>query len=124
MAKQIGFDNPDVPAVEFLRLLEGAGCPVGNLRIREAWERVRVAEETAKFDPCRGISLDDILQRTDAFRWVAERFALVASGSSGVQGEWPKILFWGARRYRIANTADRIPAGFEHHLGPVNYAPN
>lgn len=94
MAKQIGFDDPDVPAVEFPLLLEGAGCPVGNLRIREAWERerVRVAEETAKSGPCRGISLDDILQRTDAFLWVAERFALVASGSSGVQGEWPKIL--------------------------------
>ena len=94
LTQSLGFSNPDAPAVEVPLLLEGAGCPVGNLRIREAWEReqTRIAAETARNAPCPGLTFDDILGRTDPFLWVSERFALVASGSSGVQGEWPKIL--------------------------------
>ena len=94
LTQSLGFANPDAPAVEVPLLLEGAGCPVGNLRIREAWQReqARIAAETARNGPCPGLTFDDILDRSDAFLWVSERFALVASGSSGVQGEWPKIL--------------------------------
>lgn len=94
LARELGFDNPDRVAVDTPLLLRGGGGPIGNIRIREAWEeeRGRVADETARNGPCPGVTMDDILARADVFLWVAERFALVASGSSGVQGEWPKIL--------------------------------
>ena len=90
MARDLGFYNPDLPAVEVPLLLRGGGSPVGNLRIREAWERER--ERVAAEVPCPGVTIDQILGRAEAFLWVADRFVSVASGSSGVQGEWPKIL--------------------------------
>ncbi|MBF0373601.1 MAG: type II toxin-antitoxin system HipA family toxin [Alphaproteobacteria bacterium] len=94
LARELGFDSPDPPTVDHPLLLRGAGGPIGNLRVREAWEgeQARVAAEVARNGPCPGVTLDAILARADPFPWVAERFALVASGSSGVQGEWPKIL--------------------------------
>jgi len=94
LATELGFGNADDPAVEYPLLLRGGGCPIGNLRIKEAWkaEQERVATEVVRSGPCPGVTTDDIMTLNDAFRLVAERFALVASGSSGVQGEWPKIL--------------------------------
>lgn len=94
LAQDLGFNNPDLPNVEVPLLLRGGGSPIGNIRIREAWEQeqIRVATEVAQTGPCPGLTMDDILARTETFLQVADRFALVASGSSGVQGEWPKIL--------------------------------
>lgn len=94
LTAELGFKNPDDPAVELPLLLRGGGCPIGNLRIKEAWEaeQERVATEVARSGQCPGVTADDIKTLSDTFRWVADRFGLVASGSSGVQGEWPKIL--------------------------------
>jgi serine/threonine-protein kinase HipA len=93
LAQELGH-RADDPAVELPLLLRGAGSPIGNIRIREAWEQEqgRVAKEVAESGPCPGVTMDDILGRSDTFLWVVDRFALVASGSSGVQGEWPKVL--------------------------------
>lgn len=82
----LGADNS---AAELPLLLRSGGSPIGNIRIKEAW-----AEETERLRESSfpGVTEEDVRQRTDHFREMAERFALVASGSSGVQGEWPKIL--------------------------------
>jgi serine/threonine-protein kinase HipA len=71
------------------RLIEWAGgSPVGNTRIKEAHqlETQRIANVARK-----GVTMDDILERSDAFMEVADRFSMLASGSNGLQGEWPKV---------------------------------
>lgn len=88
LAREIGL-RPDTAAVELPLLLRAGGSPIGNLRIREAWE-----EERKRLDgvDCPPLADADIETRSDRFRDVVNRFALLASGSSGVQGEWPKAL--------------------------------
>jgi len=80
--------NPEASSTELPLLMRTGGAPVGNVRIKEAFleeaERLRGEART-------GLTLDDILERTDRFMDVADRFAMIASGSSGLQGEWPKI---------------------------------
>jgi serine/threonine-protein kinase HipA len=86
--------DPNDPAIELDLLLHGAAAPVGNLRVAEAWsaERERIAGL-----PRIGLTDAQLRDQDDLFDEIAERFALTASGSSGVQGEWPKLLLTRAR---------------------------
>ena len=69
-------------------LIRAAGNPVGNIRIREA----AAAEQDRLANVKRvGVTEKDILGRGDLFIEVVDRFGMLASGSSGLQGEWPKI---------------------------------
>ncbi len=69
-------------------LLRSATGGIGNIRIKEAadaeTERLRGVER-------QGVTEADILERSDRFMEVADRFGMLASGSSGLQGEWPKV---------------------------------
>ena len=69
-------------------LLRSATGGIGNIRIKEAaeaeTERLRGVER-------RGVTEAEILDRSDRFMEVADRFGMLASGSSGLQGEWPKV---------------------------------
>ncbi|MEP7453372.1 HipA domain-containing protein [Phyllobacterium sp. SB3] len=69
-------------------LLRSATGGIGNIRIREAAdaeaERLRGMQR-------QGVTEVDILTRSDRFIEVADRFEMLASGSSGLQGEWPKV---------------------------------
>jgi len=78
------------PASEIALLLRTAGDPIGNIRIRQAWEAEQERIDAVKIPP--GISLEAMLRREDTFREFARDFAPLASGSSGVQGAWPKLL--------------------------------
>ncbi|UEM01276.1 HipA domain-containing protein [Skermanella rosea] len=89
LATALGFQSADGTALDFPLLLRGAGCPVGNIRVKEAWEQECRRLEGQVF---QGLETGDVLRRTDRFLDAADRFALIASGSSGVQGEWPKVL--------------------------------
>ncbi|WP_316396994.1 type II toxin-antitoxin system HipA family toxin [Bradyrhizobium sp. 33ap4] len=76
------------PATQIKLLLRSASAPVGNLRIKEAHEEeVQRIEKMVRI----GVSMDDVLARTDHFLAMADDFALIASGSSGLQGDWPKV---------------------------------
>lgn len=68
-------------------LLAGAGNPIGHLRVKEA--AVWLAEHTG---PLHGFSDDEVAQRSDGFAEHLASHGLFVAGSSGVQGEWPKIL--------------------------------
>jgi serine/threonine-protein kinase HipA len=70
-------------------LLQAAGHPIGNLRIREAWTSER--DRLHDVQPA-GLTEGDIFQRTQKFTDIADGFAYFAAGTSGVQGEWPKVL--------------------------------
>ncbi len=69
-------------------LLRSATGGIGNIRIKEAAdaeaERLRGVKR-------QGVTEAEILERSDRFMEVADRFGMLASGSSGLQGEWPKV---------------------------------
>jgi len=69
-------------------LLRSATGGIGNIRIKEAsdeeTERLRGVER-------QGVTEVEIRERSDRFMEVADRFGMLASGSSGLQGEWPKV---------------------------------
>lgn len=68
-------------------LLAGAGNPIGHLRVKEA-----AAWLAAHAGPLHGFSDDEVAQRSDGFAEHLASHGLFVAGSSGVQGEWPKIL--------------------------------
>ena len=89
LAKGMRID-PELPTSDLPLLVRASGCPVGNVRVREAWEQER--ERVRDFRP-RGLAPGDMFARNERFLDVAEQFAaVVASGSTGVQGAWPKML--------------------------------
>jgi serine/threonine-protein kinase HipA len=72
-----------------LQLLLRAGSnAVGNVRIRQA-----VDDESKRLEQVtrQGVSEDEIFGRSERFTEIVDYFALLASGSSGLQGEWPKV---------------------------------
>jgi serine/threonine-protein kinase HipA len=75
-------------------LLRSATGGIGNIRIKEAaeaeTERLRGVER-------QGVTEAEILERSDRFMEVADRFGMLASGSSGLQGEWPKVSMTKAK---------------------------
>lgn len=77
------------PAIELQLLKLAGGGPIGNLRIKEAWQAERRRLAGVQCPPLTDL---DIAGRSEAFLDVVDRFALLASGSSGVQGDWPKAL--------------------------------
>ena len=86
--------NPDSNACDLPLLLRSGGSPIGNVRVKEAWEaeQRRIA---GLRDP--GLTLDQILDLDERFVSLAAGFAAIVSGSSGVQGAWPKVLLTQAR---------------------------
>lgn len=85
----------DDPALEIRLLFRAGGAPIGNIRIKEAWEQER---ERLRGVVCPPLDDDDLRSRSDLFVDVVGRFAHLASGSSGVQGEWPKALLTRSAR--------------------------
>ncbi len=68
-------------------LLAGAGNPIGHMRIKEAalWLEGRKAA-------VRGFADEEVACRAEGFVEYLTQNGLFVAGSSGVQGEWPKIL--------------------------------
>lgn len=88
IAQDLGL-RPDNPAVEIHLLRRAGGAPIGNIRIKEAWED---EQERIAGIQCPPLTDEDILTKSEKFLDVVDRFTYLASGSSGVQGEWPKAL--------------------------------
>jgi serine/threonine-protein kinase HipA len=84
LAKAIGW-NGVLPSSETHLLAYAAGTPVGNLRIAEA------AGKAARASGGRGISLDDVLKRSETFVDFATALPWEAPASACLQGEWPKL---------------------------------
>lgn len=68
-------------------LMAGAGNPIGNLRIKEAAEWLGQHRGSLK-----GFSDEEVAYRSEDFAEYLATHGLFVAGSSGVQGEWPKIL--------------------------------
>jgi serine/threonine-protein kinase HipA len=81
--------NPETDACELPLLLRAGGSPIGNLRVREAWQH---EQERVVNLHHPGLTMDEIVSLDERFLTLAAEFAALASGSSGVQGAWPKVL--------------------------------
>lgn len=68
-------------------LLAGAGNSIGNLRVKEAAQWL--AERRG---PQQGFTDEEVVARGDAFSEYLATHGFFVAGSSGVQGEWPKLL--------------------------------
>ena len=68
-------------------LLAGAGNAIGNLRVKEAAQWL-----AGRGGPQQGFTDDDVAARGDAFSEYLAEHGFFVAGSSGVQGEWPKLL--------------------------------
>ncbi len=88
IAKSLGID-PNSDFADRPLLLRTGGSPIGNIRVREAWEHERI--RNGDYRP-QGLSFDQVFAREDGFLALADKFAAAAAGSSGVQGAWPKLL--------------------------------
>ena len=88
LLKQLERDDAAGPAADWALLCAGAGNPIGNLRIKEAhaWIMARSGNRM------RGFSIEEVAARAGDFNEYLAQHGLFLAGSSGVQGEWPKIL--------------------------------
>lgn len=87
LLRRIGQSPTTGATADWKLLMAGAGNPIGNLRVKEAaaW----LATNTGAL---RGFTDDEVAQRGDEFAEYLASHGLFVAGSSGVQGEWPKIL--------------------------------
>ncbi len=81
--------DPAGAGCEVPLLLRAGGSPIGHLRVREAWQEEQ--QRLAGIDH-PGLTGDEVAALDERFLALAAEFAAIASGSSGVQGAWPKIL--------------------------------
>jgi serine/threonine-protein kinase HipA len=88
LLKQLGREGADGPAADWALLCAGAGNPIGNVRIKEAheWVAARTGSVT------HGFTMEEVASRAGDFNEYLAQHGLFLAGSSGVQGEWPKIL--------------------------------
>lgn len=89
LLRQLGLPRDTGRLADWRLLRAGAGNPIGHLRVREAFDSL-VAQNAAA--PARGFSFEEIAQHSDEFIEFLGRNGLFVLGSSGVQGEWPKLL--------------------------------
>jgi len=92
LLSRLGLATTAAEEADWRLLLAGAGNPIGNLRVKEAatW----LSQNTGAI---RGFTDDEIAQRSDDFSEYLASHGLFVAGSSGVQGEWPKVLLTRAR---------------------------
>lgn len=87
LLRRIGQSPTAGEVADWPLLLAGSGNPIGNLRVKEA-----AAWLSAHAGGTRGFTDDEVAQRGDAFSEYLAAHGLFVAGSSGVQGEWPKVL--------------------------------
>ncbi|WP_417070048.1 type II toxin-antitoxin system HipA family toxin [Niveibacterium terrae] len=87
LLRRLDLPEASAEAADWRLLLAGAGNPIGNLRIKEAasWLADRQGE-------LRGFSDEEVAERSDDFTEHLAAHGLFIAGSSGIQGEWPKLL--------------------------------
>lgn len=87
LLRRLKLADPSAVPDDWHLLLAGAGNSIGNLRVKEA-----VLWLTEHQGPLRGFHDDEIAARGDEFSEYLAAHGLFVAGSSGIQGEWPKLL--------------------------------
>ncbi|KVL12342.1 type II toxin-antitoxin system HipA family toxin [Burkholderia sp. MSMB1826] len=87
LLRRLGLPETAEQHADWPLLLAGAGNSIGNLRVREAAQWL--AEHQG---PRQGFTDEEVVARGDAFSEYLAAHGFFVAGSSGVQGEWPKLL--------------------------------
>jgi serine/threonine-protein kinase HipA len=87
LLRRLGLSPISDAAADWELVLAGAGNPIGNLRVKEAAEWLEAHAGSLK-----GFTDDEVAERGEDFAEHLASHGLFVAGSSGVQGEWPKIL--------------------------------
>lgn len=88
LLRQLQRDENAGPTADWDLLCAGAGNPIGNIRVKEA--QAWIIERTAGTG--RGFTMEEVAERAEDFNEYLAQHGMFLAGSSGVQGEWPKIL--------------------------------
>ncbi len=93
LLRQLGLPESTEAEGDWTLLKAGAGNPIGHLRIKEAraWLDARSTQDL------HGFTFDEVAERSEHFSEHLAQHGLFVAGSSGVQGEWPKILLTQGR---------------------------
>lgn len=92
LLRGLGLPETAAEPADWPLLLAGAGNPVGHLRVKEAAEWLM-----RQHRPAQGFTDLEIARRSEAFTEHLGALGIFVAGSSGVQGEWPKLLLTRAR---------------------------
>lgn len=85
--RRLNFPSRAAEEVDWQLLKAGAGNPIGNLRVKEAAEWLQQNPGTVQ-----GFTDDQVAARSEDFAEYLASHGVFVAGSSGVQGEWPKVL--------------------------------
>lgn len=89
LLRQLGLPETAGANADWRLLLSGAGNPIGHLRVKEAHDWL---VERTSAGATRGFTVEEVAARSEDFAEFLASHGLFVAGSSGVQGEWPKIL--------------------------------
>jgi serine/threonine-protein kinase HipA len=89
LLRQLGLPPGVAQSGDWTLLAHGAGNPIGNLRIAQAHAWLTQRSQAV---PSPGFTRAEVAQRGERFAEHLAANGLFVAGSSGVQGEWPKIL--------------------------------
>jgi serine/threonine-protein kinase HipA len=92
LLRQLKFPESSGAEADWRLLLAGAGNPIGHLRVKEAedWVSGMRGERS-------GFTDDEVASRAPNFVEHLATHGLFVAGSSGAQGEWPKLLLTRSR---------------------------
>lgn len=96
LLRRLGLPVSSEQPADWPLLLAGAGNPIGHLRVKEAAVALVDAAQGAASGPS-GFSDEEVSDRVEAFSEYLAAHGLFVAGSSGVQGEWPKLLLTRGR---------------------------
>lgn len=88
LLRQLGLPAHVEATADWRLLRSGAANPVGNCRVREAFDWLQERSPLQQ----QGFSFTEVAHRGEAFTEYLAQHGLFVAGSSAVQGEWPKIL--------------------------------
>lgn len=88
ISKALGL-NPILASTEVPLLAYAGGAPIGNLRIREAFENEARPARVTGID---GLPVDDILGRSDRLLALLTSLPGLHPSAVNLQGEWPKAM--------------------------------
>lgn len=99
LLRRLGLSASAEARADWPLLLAGAGNPIGHLRVKEAAAALADGGRgsAAPGLPQPGFSDEEVSDRVEAFSEHLAAHGLFVAGSSGVQGEWPKLLLTRGR---------------------------
>jgi serine/threonine-protein kinase HipA len=85
--RRVGLASTAGIEADWQLLLTGAGNPIGNMRVKEATQWLSMHTGAS-----RGFTGAEVAARGEQFAEYLGQHGCFIAGSSGVQGEWPKLL--------------------------------